>query len=41
MQDEILQINHVWAFCRDMEELNPNAAWKLLEAHESAKPMLI
>ncbi|CAJ0562357.1 unnamed protein product, partial [Mesorhabditis spiculigera] len=24
---------HVWVMCRDMEELNPAMAWKLLEAH--------
>lgn len=39
--DQILLINHVWAICRDMDEMNPRAAWKILEAAESAKPMLL
>ncbi|KAJ8304195.1 hypothetical protein KUTeg_017778 [Tegillarca granosa] len=29
--DKILRVTHVWALCRDPEEFNPEAAWKLLE----------
>jgi len=26
-----MMVTYVWALCRDMEELNPEAAWKLLD----------
>ncbi|XP_053405521.1 mitochondrial import inner membrane translocase subunit TIM44-like [Mercenaria mercenaria] len=29
--DKIMWVTYVWALCRDMEELNPDAAWKLLD----------
>ncbi|KAL4228201.1 Mitochondrial import inner membrane translocase subunit TIM44 [Mactra antiquata] len=29
--DKILRTRYVWALCRDMEELNPDAAWRLLD----------
>ncbi|XP_052100461.1 mitochondrial import inner membrane translocase subunit TIM44-like [Mytilus californianus] len=29
--DKIMRVTYVWALCRDQEELNPRAAWKLLD----------
>lgn len=29
--EKILRVNYVWALCRDATELNPRAAWKLLD----------
>jgi len=28
-----IRVHHVWVMCRDMEEPNPQIAWKLLELH--------
>lgn len=30
-QEEIVKMTYTWALCRDQEELDPKAAWKLLE----------
>lgn len=29
--NKVMRVTYVWALCRDMEELNPDAAWKLLD----------
>ncbi|XP_054714223.1 mitochondrial import inner membrane translocase subunit TIM44-like [Uloborus diversus] len=29
--DKVLKMQHVWALCRDQTELDPHAAWKLLD----------
>ncbi|XP_012934643.1 mitochondrial import inner membrane translocase subunit TIM44 isoform X2 [Aplysia californica] len=34
--DKILRIMYVWALCRDQEELDPTAAWKLLDISASS-----
>ncbi|XP_064609200.1 mitochondrial import inner membrane translocase subunit TIM44-like [Liolophura sinensis] len=34
--EKILRILYVWALCRDQEELNPRAAWKLLDISASS-----
>uniref|UniRef100_A0A1I8JH62 Tim44 domain-containing protein n=1 Tax=Macrostomum lignano TaxID=282301 RepID=A0A1I8JH62_9PLAT len=31
--DKILRVTHVWALCRDQAELNPRAAWRVMEIH--------
>ena len=31
LQDKIMRIIYVWALCRDQEELDPVAAWRLLD----------
>ena len=33
--DKIMRVTYVWALCRDQEELNPRAAWKLLDISAS------
>ncbi|XP_041374299.1 mitochondrial import inner membrane translocase subunit TIM44-like [Gigantopelta aegis] len=33
--DKIMKIIYVWALCRDQEELNPRAAWKLMDISAS------
>ena len=38
-QNKILKIVYVWVLCRDMEELNPQAAWKILEVSSNAQEL--
>jgi len=35
--DKILRVNYIWVLCRDQTELDPNAAWRLMDlsAHSS------
>jgi len=35
--EKILRVNYIWVLCRDQTELDPNAAWKLMDlsAHSS------
>ena len=35
-QEKVMRMMHVWALCRDQEELNPNAAWRLLDMSASS-----
>lgn len=37
--NKILKIVYVWVLCRDMEELNPQAAWKILEVSSNAQEL--
>ena len=39
--DKVLKLTHIWALCRDMSELDPNAAWKVLECHFSPAEMTV
>ncbi|KAJ3594971.1 hypothetical protein NHX12_004276 [Muraenolepis orangiensis] len=34
--EKVMRMMHVWALCRDQEELNPNAAWRLLDMSASS-----
>uniref|UniRef100_A0A8C7M0A1 Mitochondrial import inner membrane translocase subunit TIM44 n=1 Tax=Oncorhynchus mykiss TaxID=8022 RepID=A0A8C7M0A1_ONCMY len=34
--EKVLRMMYVWALCRDQEELNPNAAWRLLDISASS-----
>lgn len=36
-----MKVHHVWALCRDQTELDPKAAWKVLETSASASVQLI
>lgn len=35
--DKILRVNYIWVLCRDQTELDPSAAWRLMDlsAHSS------
>lgn len=35
-QGKVMRMMYVWALCRDQEELNPNAAWRLLDISASS-----
>ncbi|XP_033749162.1 mitochondrial import inner membrane translocase subunit TIM44-like [Pecten maximus] len=37
--DTVSRITYVWALCRDQEEYNPRAAWKLLDVSEQIGEM--
>ncbi|ESO87597.1 hypothetical protein LOTGIDRAFT_127623 [Lottia gigantea] len=37
---KVLKVTSVWALCRDQEELDPRAAWKLMDMSEHATSML-
>ncbi|XP_031137162.1 mitochondrial import inner membrane translocase subunit TIM44-like [Sander lucioperca] len=34
--EKVMRMMYVWALCRDQEELNPNAAWRLLDISASS-----
>jgi import inner membrane translocase subunit TIM44 len=34
--DDVIRVNHVWVVCRDQNELDPKAAWKVLEMMSSS-----
>lgn len=39
--DKVLRVSYVWVLCRDPQELNPKAAWRLLELSSSSVEQLI
>ncbi|KAF9808881.1 hypothetical protein SFRURICE_000927 [Spodoptera frugiperda] len=39
--DKVMRVNYVWVLCRDPAELNPKAAWRLLELSASSVEQLI
>ncbi|CAL8345775.1 unnamed protein product [Merluccius merluccius] len=39
--DKVMREMHMWALCRDQEELNPNAAWRLLDMATSGTEQAI
>ncbi|XP_075058662.1 mitochondrial import inner membrane translocase subunit TIM44 [Mixophyes fleayi] len=40
-QDKVLRMLYVWALCRDQDELNPYAAWRLLDMSSSASEQIL
>lgn len=34
--EKVLRMMYVWSLCRDQEELNPDAAWRLLDMSASS-----
>ncbi|XP_063771229.1 mitochondrial import inner membrane translocase subunit TIM44 isoform X2 [Pseudophryne corroboree] len=40
-QDKVLRMLYVWALCRDQDELNPFAAWRLLDLSSSASEQIL
>lgn len=41
IQDKVLRMMYVWALCRDQEELNPYAAWRLLDISASSTEQIL
>ncbi|XP_073991355.1 mitochondrial import inner membrane translocase subunit TIM44 [Rhodnius prolixus] len=39
--DKVLRVNYVWVLCRDPSELNPRAAWRLLDLSASSNEQLL
>lgn len=39
--DKILRVQHLWVLCRDMNELNPRAAWRLLDLSAQSSEQLL
>uniref|UniRef100_A0A3Q3DN39 Mitochondrial import inner membrane translocase subunit TIM44 n=1 Tax=Hippocampus comes TaxID=109280 RepID=A0A3Q3DN39_HIPCM len=39
--DKVLRMMYVWALCRDQEELNPHAAWRLLDISASSTEQIL
>lgn len=39
--DKVMKMMHVWALCRDQEELNPSAAWRLLDISASSTEQIL
>lgn len=40
-QDKVLRMLYVWALCRDQDELNPYAAWRLLDISSSSTEQVL
>ncbi|KAG9471672.1 hypothetical protein GDO78_013790 [Eleutherodactylus coqui] len=40
-QDKVLRMLYVWALCRDQDELNPYAAWRLLDISSSGSEQIL
>ena len=38
---QVLRISYVWALCRDQTELDPRAAWRLLDLSASSQEQFI
>ena len=38
---QVLRITYVWALCRDQTELDPRAAWRLLDLSSSSQEQFI
>ncbi|XP_017694247.1 PREDICTED: mitochondrial import inner membrane translocase subunit TIM44 [Lepidothrix coronata] len=41
LQDKVLRMLYVWALCRDQDELNPYAAWRLLDISSSSTEQVL
>lgn len=39
--DKVMKMMYVWALCRDQEELNPSAAWRLLDISASSTEQIL
>ncbi|XP_014253970.1 mitochondrial import inner membrane translocase subunit TIM44 [Cimex lectularius] len=39
--NKVLRVNYVWVLCRDPSELNPRAAWRLLDLSASSNEQLL
>ena len=39
--DKVMRITYVWALCRDQTELEPRAAWRLLDLSASSQEQFI
>ncbi|CAG7837639.1 unnamed protein product [Allacma fusca] len=39
--EKVMRVNHAWVLCRDRAELNPQAAWRLLEFSASSSEQLL
>jgi len=40
-EDKVLRITYVWALCRDQTELDPRAAWRLLDLSSTSQEQFI
>lgn len=41
VQGKVMRMMYVWALCRDQEELNPSAAWRLLDISASSTEQIL
>lgn len=39
--EKVLKVNYVWVLCRDMAELDPKAAWRLLDLSANSQEQLV
>ncbi|XP_038212737.1 mitochondrial import inner membrane translocase subunit TIM44 [Zerene cesonia] len=39
--DKVMRVNYAWVLCRDPQEMNPKAAWRLLELSANSVEQLI
>ncbi|MGH0184885.1 UNVERIFIED_CONTAM: hypothetical protein FKN15_016250 [Acipenser sinensis] len=41
IDEKVLRMMYVWALCRDQDELNPSAAWRLLDISASSQEQVL
>ncbi|XP_054737521.1 mitochondrial import inner membrane translocase subunit TIM44 [Anastrepha obliqua] len=39
--DKVMRVNYVWVLCRDPNELNPKAAWRLMELSANSQEQFV
>lgn len=39
--DKVMRVNYVWVLCRDPNELNPKAAWRLMEISANSQEQFV
>ncbi|XP_055377589.1 mitochondrial import inner membrane translocase subunit TIM44 [Condylostylus longicornis] len=39
--EKVMRVNYVWVLCRDMNEINPKAAWRLMELSANSQEQLV
>ena len=39
--DKVMRVSYVWVLCRDQTELNPRAAWRLLDLSANSQEQFI
>lgn len=39
--EKVMRVNYVWVLCRDPTELNPKAAWRLLDLSANSSEQLM
>ena len=39
--EKVMRVNYVWVLCRDINDLNPRTAWRLMELSASSQEQFL